>query len=124
MSAFIEIPEWINERTVEKAYSRALKMAKDSTPLVRHEFCEKGMRAARDRSPVLMKALEGGAEILQQMTERQMGRTKRDPGTCFAYTHDPCEYSLWREAFIAADKGTPIPHLALIYGAAAELAGL
>jgi hypothetical protein len=124
MSAYVEIPEWINERTVERAYSRALAMAKTSVPLARHEFCEKGMRAARDRSPVLMKALEGGAEVLQKMTMRQMGRTQRDPSTYFAHTKDPCEYSLWREAFIAADKGTPIPHLALIYGAAAELAGL
>jgi hypothetical protein len=124
MSAYVEMPEWINERTVEKAYSRAVAMTKTSTPYARQSFCEKGMRAARDRAPVLMKALEGGAEVLQKMTERQMGRTQRDPGTCYAHTLDPCEYSLWREAFIAADKGTPIPHLALIYGAAAELAGL
>lgn len=119
-AAGVEIPEWINESTVERAYRRALKAQR-----LRHEnFAQKGMRAARARDGHLLKALEGAAEVLQAMQERQVGRYIRDPGTPFGHRVDLTEYTLWREAYRLADEGKPTLHFQWIYGAAAELAGL
>jgi hypothetical protein len=120
MSASVEIPEWINEQTVERAYRRALR----AQALRQQGFAEKGMRAARARSSHLLKALEGGAETLRQMQERQRGRTMRSSSTPFSHRVDVTEYSLWREAYKAVDQGRAIRNFEWIYGAAAELAGL
>jgi len=120
MAAAIEIPEWINETTVERAYRNALR----AMSLRRVAFSEKGMRAARARDNRLLKALEGAAEVLHRMQERQRGRTMRDASTPYGEQVDLTEYTLWREAYRLCDEGKPVPHLAWIYGAAAELAGL
>lgn len=118
-AAGVEIPEWINETTVERAFARAMKAQR-----LRHEpFAQKGMRAARARDSRLLKALEGGAEVLQAIQERQHGRTMRTTSK-ESHKSDLTEYALWREAFRAADEGRPLEHLRWYYGAAAELAGL
>lgn len=119
-AAALEIPEWINESTVERAYSRALK----AQHLRRDSFAQKGMRAAIARDSHLLKALEGAAEVLQAMQERQVGRTQRDASTVYGEKVDLTEYALWREAYRLADEGRPTLHFQWIYGAAAELAGL
>lgn len=119
-AAGVEIPEWVNESTVERAYRRALK----AQSLHHQHFADKGMRAARARDAHLLKALEGAAEVLQAIQERQVGRYMRDPGTPYGHRVDLTEYSLWREAYRMCDEGTPTRHFEWIYGAAAELAGL
>ena len=119
-AAGVELPEWINERTVESAFRRA-QVARNT----RHqEFANKGMRAARYRDSRLLKALEGGAEVLHAIQERQQGRTMRDPSTPFGHRVELTEYSMWREAFRLCDEGQPLPAFEWIYGAAADLAGL
>lgn len=119
-TAGVEIPEWITESTVETAYRRALQ----AQAVRRQGFAERGMRAARARDSRLLKALEGAAEVLHAMQERQMGRTMRDASTPYGQRVDLTEYSLWREAYRMCDQGTPTRHFEWIYGAAAELAGL
>jgi hypothetical protein len=119
-AAGIEIPEWINEHTVERAYRQALK----AQSMRQQGFADKGMRAARARDAHLLKALEGSAEVLQAMQERQIGRTQRDKSTPYGHKVDLTEYSLWREAYRMCDEGTPTRHFEWIYGAAAMLAGL
>jgi len=119
-SAGVEIAEWVNHNTVEAAFRRM----NEARAKRRQEFANKGMRAARERDSRLMKALEGGAEVLQTIQEGQIGRTLRDASTPFGHKVDLTEYSMWREAYIAADQGQPIAAFEWIYGAAAELAGL
>ena len=119
MSASIEIPEWINETTIERAHRRA-SIAQRSNA---EGFAQKGWRAARARDPRLLKALEGAAEVMQAIQERQRGRTMRDSSTPYGQRVDLTEYSLWREAYKCCDRGEPSENLMWIYGAAAELAG-
>ena len=120
MAAYVELPVWINENTVEESYRRALRAQRHR----QQSFAEKGLRAARARDSRILKALEGGAEVLQGMQERQRGRTMRSASTSFGERVDLTEYALWREAFKLADSGSPTQHFEWIYGAAAELAGL
>jgi len=119
-AAGVEIPEWINESTVEEAYRRALQAQANR----RQSFADKGWRAACARDSRLLKALEGGAEVLQRIQERQRGRTMRDATVPYSHRVDLTEFSLWREAYRLCDNGSPTRHFEWIYGAAAELAGL
>lgn len=114
-AAGLELPDWINESTVERAHGLAIKAQR----LGKRGFADKGMRAARARDPFLMKAIEGGAEVLLKISERQLGHYS----VC-GLRVDATEHQLWREAFIQADKGEPMIQFEWIYGAAAELAGL
>lgn len=117
-AAGIELADWINPETVERAYSRAIVAQR-----VRNQvFADTGMRAARARDPKLLLALERGAEILSRLQEEQVGRTRRSAER-FADTVELTEVALWRKAYEFADKGEPLPHLEWIYGAAAVLAG-
>lgn len=116
----MELAEWINERTVERAYQRAL----ESQEARNNDFALKGWRAAVARDPRLLAALEGASEVLHKIQERQIGRTKRDASKPYSHRVDLTEFSLWRTAFEECDKGQPLRHLEWIYGAAAELAGL
>lgn len=119
-AAGIEIPDWINETTVERAHQRMSRAQR----LRQQTFANKGWRAANARDARLLKALEGGAEVLQAIQERQHGRTMRDPGTIYAHRVDLTEFSMWREAYKMCDEGRPVRAFEWIYGAAAELAGL
>jgi hypothetical protein len=119
-AAGVEIPEWINDGTVERAFRR-MNTARHSR---QQNFADKGMRAARARDSRLLKALEGGAEVLQSIQERQVGRTIRDTATPYGHRVDLTEYAMWREAYRMCDEGTPLRAFEWIYGAAAELAGL
>jgi hypothetical protein len=117
MAAFTELPEWVNEHTVEEAYRRASR----AQQYRRESLARLGLAAARDRNARLLKALEGGAEVLRRMSERQLGSQglevggRRVPAT---------EFQLWRNAYETADRGTPEANYQWIYGAAAILAGL
>lgn len=115
-AAGIELPDWINESTVERAYGRAMLFQKQG----RMGMAEAGMRAARARDGRLLKALEGGAEILHQMSARQLGHNYNAAGIKMEAT----EAQLWREAYKSADSGDPMVQFRWIYGAAAHLAGL
>lgn len=81
------------------------------------------LRAARERHPLFMIALERAAEVTGKAAESQYGQTRR--------THDkaagrvePFVSSAFREAYAAADRGTPEPALASYYLTAALLTGL
>jgi hypothetical protein len=119
-AAGVEIPEWVNDSTVERSFRR-MNAARHAR---QQNFADKGMRAARARDSRLLKALESGAEVLQNIQERQRGRTIRDSSTPYGHRVDLTEYSMWREAYRMCDEGTPHNAFQWIYGAAAELAGL
>jgi hypothetical protein len=117
-AAGIELTEWINAETVERAYSRAVYAQR-----VRNQvFANTGMRAARARDPKLLLALEKGADVLDRMQDQQHGRTRRSSSK-FGETVELTEVALWRKAYEFADRGEPLAQLEWIYGAAAVLAG-
>lgn len=108
---------WVNRNTVGRAWQRACDaQANDLRP-----FAQKGMRAARARDARMLKVLEQGAEILREWSdEREHERAMHRPD---APKIDATEFSMWREAYKAADAGEPMPQMMWVYGAAAELAG-
>lgn len=117
-AAGIELSDWINRETVERAYARAVQAQR-----LRHQtVADTGMRAARARDPKLLLALEKGAEVLDRMAEEQGGRTRRSSSQ-FSETVELTEVALWRKAYEFADKGEPLGQFEWIYGAAAVLAG-
>jgi|TARA_R110002012_G_scaffold107847_5_gene250034 hypothetical protein len=118
-SNHVELVREITAESVEWAYARACKAQRQ------HEegIPETGMRAARNRDPLLLKCLERAAEVVTAMQESQIGRYRRDPGTQFSHTVELTEVSLWRQSYEFADKGEPLENFRWIYGAAAVLAG-
>jgi hypothetical protein len=111
-AAGVEIPEWVNERTVEEAFRRCFFAMENR----RVAFAEKGMRAARGRDSRLLKALEAGTEVLHGIQERQYGRSLRSTSTPYGERVE-LTYKL-------CDAGIPSEHFQWVYGMAAELAGL
>jgi hypothetical protein len=116
----LELERPINRDTVEAAYRYAL----DAQKAGRAGVPEAGLRLARQRHDQLLKVLDQGAEVLDEMVESQRGRTRRDWGTVRSERAYPTEAGLWRAAYETADAGQPVPQLGYIYGAAAWLAGL
>ena len=110
-----EIPEWINRSTVERAWGQGVTAQQRSN----HRFARVGMRAARSRDPRLLRALDGMAEVLQQISQDQQGNRRRIDGRVI----DATEYSMVREALVSADKGDPLPHFCWVYGMAATICG-
>lgn len=113
----IEIEEFITQRRVEEAF----RQGRIAQARRRQSFADTGFRAARAKDPRLMLALDKGSELLRQLSEQQFGMHGMDAG---ARRVEATEYQLWREAYIAADRGDPIRSLEWIYGMAAWLAGL
>lgn len=107
----------ITAKTVEEAYRRA-RTAQEQR---RQSWADRGMRAARARDPHLLLALQKGAEILQQISEDQLGVHGHDAAGIRVHA---TEFNLWREAYTAADRGEPLANFEWIYAAAAWLAGI
>ena len=116
-AAGIELPEWVNEKTVEYAHGRVIQEQRKGHVSIANA----GMRAAKARDGKLLKALEGGAEILQAMNDRQHGPHMRINGVKYNGT---TELQLWREAYKMCDKGEPMAQFQWIYAAAGIIAGL
>ena len=116
MATRVELPEWINESTVENAY-RLCRLAQRTR---QQSFANAGMRAAKARDPRILKALDGGSEVLHRQSERQLGGTFNVGGLRVQAT----EFQLWRNAYEMADKGEADAHYEWVYGAAAVLAGI
>ena len=117
--AAVEIPEWINRRTVEEAY-RSANRAMVSR---RESMASTWMRAALARDARLLKALEGGAKILQKMSEEQFGVSGLDVG---GIRVQATEFQLWEKAYRAVDEGWDRKSMAIfqwIFAAAAVLCG-
>tara|TARA_Y100000034_G_scaffold121988_1_gene166910 strand:+ start:219 stop:587 length:369 start_codon:yes stop_codon:yes gene_type:complete len=119
MAARIEIEEFITRDRLEYAHHLAMK----NMDLRRQSFADVGWRAARARDPKLLLALEKGANILDQMTDEQHGRTMRSPDAEHGETKGTTEAQLWRNAYTTLDNGTPEQNYEWIYGAAAWLCG-
>lgn len=122
MPNHVELPNFVTARAAERAYGRAMEMLKTRD----HDMATIGMRAARDRNPRIMAALDQVAEHVVKIGEEQFGRTRRttfDRGD-LPRVVEPTEAALWRQAYEWADKGEPLEQFMWIYAAAAEVAGL
>ena len=117
----IEINDWINQFTIEKAYRRANLMQADHSYRSK-AFAERGMRAARARDPKLLMVLEKGTTILEQLAQEQLGEYKHRSDIPYSHSVDPTEVQLWREAYKTCDQGDPVINFQWIYGAAAQVA--
>ena len=118
MGTHVELEDFVTPYLVELAHSRAVEEQGRGN----HDWAMCGWRAALGRDPKVMKALEKGAEILQQMEEDQRRETRRTTDV-YSHTKETTEYQMWREAFATADRGDPCKPLIWIYGAAAFVAG-
>lgn len=120
-SNHLELEDFITFELVEEAHRQANKALEARN----RRFAEIGWRAARNGDSKLLKALEKGAELIDKASEAQMGETRRsmrdDIPESWKVPHT--EASLWREAYVTADRGTPVENLMWIYGAGAWLCG-
>ena len=94
MGAHVELEDFVTPHLVELAHSRAVEEQERGN----HDWAMCGWRAALHRDPKVMKALEKGAEILQQMEEDQRRETRRTSDK-YSHTKETTEYQMWREAF-------------------------
>lgn len=122
----MELSEFVTTGRVEHVYRESLRHQK-AGDVASRSFAERGLRAARARDSKLLLALELMEKCLDKLTEDQLGRYQRDPGTIrdmYAHTATPTELGLIRAAYKACDEGlhSDLAHYQWIYGAAAQLA--
>ena len=113
--------EW-NAEILEAAYRKANFYHQNHDPRAERAAMY-AFRAAQNRDKHLLMALEYGANELAKMQERQQGETMRQASRNYSERVDLTEYSLWREAFVQADKGKALENLKWIYFAAAIMTG-
>jgi hypothetical protein len=126
-NGYIELEEFITRERVEWAHREANKAHERG----RQGFAQVGLKAAKRRDDKMLKVLDIAANILHQMSEEQMGQTRRmavnsEYNSRLAAEHT--EVAMWREAYRLMDEGKIEPWaknhpLEWIYGAAALLCG-
>lgn len=82
------------------------------------------LRAARERHPLFMRALEQSAEATGKAAETQYGFTRRQASRRATERAEPFVSAAFREAYATADRGAPEEALVSYYLTAALLAGL
>jgi len=113
----VERVEWAH-REANKAHERGHQM-----------FAAIGLKAAKARDDRMLKVLEQAANLLHQMSEDQMGQTRRSSVNTDNHrmSAEHTEVAMWREAYRLMDEGidpaTKVHPLEWIYGAAALLCG-
>lgn len=114
----MELEHFVTRSRVEWAYATAQR--------AQHEWrgeslARQAWRAASARDSRLLLALQKGADILQRMSEEQMGAHGLDVS---GYRVPATEFQLWRNAYTTLDKGDPEQPYIWIYVAGALIAGL
>jgi len=125
-SNHVEIEEFLTRERVEWAHREANKAHERG----RQVFAAVGLKAAKRRDDRMLKVLDISANILHQMSEEQMGQTRRAAAGSadnFRMSAEHTEVAMWREAYRLMDEGidpaTQVHPLEWIYGAAALLCG-
>ena len=106
---------------VEKAYKTALEEQEKGN----WSWGRAAIRAACDKNPGMMHALEKCAEVMHQEMENQSLSTRRSAKT-FSEQQEFTEFQMFREAFRMADEGhqDTMEHFIWIYGAVGLLCGI
>ena len=123
----VELEGFITAERVEWAHREANKAHERGN----QSFAQTGLRAARARDDRMLKVMEQAANILHQMSEEQMGQTRRmavHSADNYRASAEHTEMAMWREAYRLLDEGHIKPDtmnhpLEWIYGAAALLCG-
>lgn len=115
----IELDHFVTRRSVEEAYRTATRARTAGLDSV----AKQGLRAAKDRNPKLLKALQLGASILQRMSEEQAGMHGFDVG---GIRVQHTEFALWKNAYSTCDAGNfeACKPYVWIYAMAGILAGV
>lgn len=123
--ARIELPEFVTERTVERAYVRAKTMQQQFIARRGRDYCEawaaRGVRAAKARDGKLLRFLEYAVEVLKKLSDEQQSRLTQAGFVRQDYT----EFSTWKGAYSKADElgrdeSCDPGVFRWVYGAAAE----
>jgi len=114
----VELEHFVTRNRVEWAYAQAQRC--------QHEYrgeslARQAWRAAEARDSRLLLALQKGSEILQRMSEEQMGVHGLDVA---GYRVPATEFQLWKNAYTTLDKGDPEKPYIWIYVAGSLLAGI
>lgn len=123
--ARIELPDFVTERTVERAYVRAKQVQDQFMQRRGRVYCEawaaRGVRAAKARDGKLLRFLEYSCEVLQRLSDTQQSRLTQAGFVRQDYT----ELSTWKGAYkkadeLGRDESCDPGVFRWIYGAAAE----
>lgn len=125
MAAFVELPDFMNARTVERFYGLVLRSSESGSHRERRRI-ERGLRMARARDPKMLKFLDCAATVLQKCSESQQDRFDEGAiqqvreGDVVEYVRaqfprqDFTEFSTVRTAYTLADAGNE-PGLLAVY---------
>lgn len=123
--ARIELPDFVTERTVERAYVRAKEMQDRHMQRQGRAYTEawaaRGVRAARARDGKLLRFLEYSVEVLAKLNDGQQSRLEQ----AGFRRQDFTEFSIWKGAYqkadeLARDESCDPGVFRWVYGAAAE----
>lgn len=96
-SAGIELPEWVNDKVIERTYRRVLELrAKGENHPATRSLLVRGMNMARAQSPTMLLFLDKGAEVLRRFNDEQQSRFDQAGYRRVDYS----EFSTWREAYL------------------------
>ena len=125
MAAYVELPEFMNGKTVERFYGRVLRSSSSGSHKEARRI-DRGLRMARDRHPKLLKFLDASATVLQVCSESQQDRLEEGKVQAIRSENaveyvraqfprqDFSEFSTVRAAYTLADAGND-PGLLRIY---------
>ncbi|MSQ55773.1 MAG: hypothetical protein EXR31_10445 [Betaproteobacteria bacterium] len=123
--ARLELPDFVTERSVERAYVRAKQMQDDYMASRGRRYADawasRGVRAAKARDGKLLRFLEFSVEVLARLNDTQQSRLEQ----AGLHRQDYTEFSLWKAAMSKADElgrdeSCDPGVFRWIYGAAAE----
>ncbi len=103
----IELPEWLNARTIERTYRRALELQDHAREpwwnggRRARKLREIGVRMALARDPKMMLFLDKAAEQMRGESDRQKSGVEQSG---FAKVGEMSEAALFRTAFEKADE--------------------
>lgn len=110
------LPSTITPAVAESIQRRVAAFSRDNDL----GAAERGLRAARARDPMFLRALEQVAETVGKLSEAQYGETRRSKHTDFSHRAEATVVSMWREAYRLADAGIYEVQFGYYYAAIAE----
>jgi len=117
MSALV-LPQPVNESALAWVFRRV----RDASDANHENYAAKGLRVARAREPLMLKALEALTTLAENLADQRSGRIRRDASTPYSLRVEPQEAQYLRAAFVTADKGNPAGPMGYVYAAVAEWA--
>ena len=102
----IELPEFMTAERIERAHARSMEIreAYYAGTQRQREFASslrsRGINAARDRNPKMLKFLEKAVEYMRQLNDAQQSRFAQEGFAAVKFT----EFSTWEAAYLKSDQ--------------------